>query len=52
MESGQWTVGINLGSDIQVALPPAFLLEMVQTVKEESKENFGLVAQSVNRKEF
>jgi GT2 family glycosyltransferase len=40
---GQWTVAINLGNDIQVALPPSWLLQLVQTVKEESKENFGLL---------
>ena len=39
---GHWTVAINLGDGIQVALPPNWLLELVQTVKEESKENFGL----------
>jgi hypothetical protein len=41
---GRWTVAINLGSDVQVALPPDWLYELVCTVKEESKENFGLTA--------
>jgi hypothetical protein len=41
-DAGRWTVAINLGGGLQVALPPDWLLELVQTVKEESKENFGL----------
>ena len=41
-EAGRWTVAMNLGNGLQVSLPPDYLLELVQVVKEESKENFGL----------
>ena len=41
-ESGVWTVGIDLGSGLRVVLPPAYLQRLVEQVKEESKENFGL----------
>lgn len=43
-ESGEWTVALNLGGNIQVQLPPSLLRELVKTVKEQTKENFGLVA--------
>ena len=49
---GTWTVGINLGNDIQVALPQDFLLEMVMTVKEESKESFGLEPNGKSREQL
>lgn len=39
---GTWTVGINLGNDIQVALPPDWLHELCGKVREQTKENFGL----------
>lgn len=35
---GQWTVGINLGCELQVALPPEFLTHMMRVIKEESPE--------------
>jgi len=41
-DSGVWTVALNLGGNIQVQLPPSLLTELVRTIKEESKENFGL----------
>jgi len=42
-DSGVWTVALNLGGNIQVQLPPSLLTELVRTVKEETKENFGLI---------
>ena len=50
-ESGVWAVGLDLGQNIKVVLPPAFLRKLVEQVKEESKENFGLHMQSTDRKE-
>lgn len=42
-ESGAWTVALNLGGNIQVQLPPSLLSELVNTVKEQTKENFGVL---------
>ena len=39
---GAWTVALNLGGNIQVQLPPWLLLQLAETVQEESKESFGL----------
>jgi hypothetical protein len=41
---GKWTVGINLGCELQVALPPEFLTKIMTTIKEESKEEFAKYA--------
>ena len=38
---GKWTVGINLGCELQVALPPEFLTKIMTTITEESKEAFA-----------
>jgi len=38
---GQWTVAINLGCELQVALPPEFIARIMTTIKEESKEEFS-----------
>jgi hypothetical protein len=39
-KDGEWTVAINLGKDIQVALPPRMLSSLVSIVKEESKDMY------------
>jgi hypothetical protein len=39
--SGAWTVGIDMGQGVRVVMPPQSLVTMVQTTKEESKENFA-----------
>ena len=41
-DEGDWTVAINLGCELQVALPPYFLRQLMQTVKEESTEQFAI----------
>lgn len=41
-DEGQWTVAINLGCDLQVALPPNFLYGLMTTTKEESAEQFAI----------
>jgi hypothetical protein len=41
-DDGQWTVAINMGCELQVALPPYFLHSLLNTVKEESKEQFAI----------
>lgn len=46
-ETGVWTVALNLGGNIQVQLPPSLLTELVHTIKESTKENFGLSPQEV-----
>ena len=38
--TGEWTVAINMGDDIQVALPPSYLQLMAGSVKEHNKDNF------------
>lgn len=38
--SGEWTVAINMGDDIQVSLPPDYLRLLAGSVKEHTKENF------------
>lgn len=39
---GSWTVALNMGCQLQVQLPTWFLQDLVQQVKEQTKENFGL----------
>jgi hypothetical protein len=39
-DEGKWTVAINLGCELQVALPPEFLTHLMRNIKEESKEEF------------
>ncbi len=46
--TGVWTVALNLGGNIHVQLPPSLLTELVHTIKEESKENFGLASEPSN----
>ena len=46
--TGVWTVALNLGGNIQVQLPPSLLTELVFTIQEETKENFGLSPQEVH----
>ena len=40
-----WTVGMKIGNDLVVALPPASLKLWGSTIKEETKENFALLNQ-------
>lgn len=42
LASGQWTVGILINQTMHVALPPEYLLQMVESVRDQSHENFGL----------
>lgn len=41
-DSGKWTVAINLGCELQVALPQQWLYDLMLNTKEESAEQFAI----------
>ncbi len=47
-KDGAWTVALNLGGGVQVQLPPAYLQQLVEEIKENTKENFGLTKETAH----